>query len=312
VLHCAPLRLNPRRPTASFVARRNDLADREVMDTAYPQRREPSQVKIYIDTNWFLSFYQSNHERRNVLEAVVAKSNLILLTEQNITEFRRNRSALLGELRDKVAKSTRVLPYTTSLLIGMEEHKRLLALADEISAASDALVQKLESIEASHDFEDEVLRAFNEIVSRCTVIPVRDDDVAKAQRRKARGIPPSSNKRDTIGDELIWECILRGWEEDLAIVSLDGDFVRHQDILGAEFAAHPSHRNLVYCGMRVSEALKKFGSLTAETYKEEYGRDPWARCDTCGGGDWQYAGKDEEEDRTRFLCGNCRAIILVV
>lgn len=276
-----------------------------------PQIRRPTQVKIYIDTNWFLSFYQSNHERRAVLQTVVANANLIVLTEQNITEFRRNRSALLADLRDKVAKSTLVRPYTTSLILGMSEHTRLVELADELRAASEALVAKLEEIEAGIATGDEVLHAFNEVVTKCTVIPVLDDDVVKAQRRKVRGIPPSSSKRDTVGDEVIWECLLRGWEEDLAIVSLDGDFLRQQELLGAEFGAHRSHRNLVHCGKRMSEALKKFGSLTPEAYQAEYGQDPWSRCGGCGGGDWQYAGREEEHDDSRYVCGNCRAVISV-
>lgn len=117
------------------------------------------QMKIYIDTNWLLSFYQSNHERRHVLKDVVAKSDLVILTEQNITEFRRNRSALLADLREKVGKSTRVQPYTTSLIAGIPEHKRLLTLANEIKRVSDELVSKLDGIEASVEFPDQVLHA---------------------------------------------------------------------------------------------------------------------------------------------------------
>lgn len=273
--------------------------------------RLPTRMKIYIDTNWFLSFYQSNHERRNVLKDVVAKAELVVLTEQNIVEFRRNRAQLLDRLRDNIRKSTHVRPYTTSLIAGLDEHKQLIELADELQRATAALVTKLDAMESSYVEPDEVLHAFNEITARCTVVPVLDVDVERAQRRKARGIAPSSSKRDTIGDELIWECLLRGWQEDLAIVSLDGDFLKQQEALGAEFGAHPSHRNLVYCGTRVSEALAKFGSLSPDEYRAEYGQDPWSRCDGCGGGDWHYAGRDEAEDCARYICGQCRAVMLV-
>jgi predicted nucleic acid-binding protein len=72
-------------------------------------------MKIYIDTNWFLSFYQSNHERQNVLENIAKHAELVVMTEQNLNEFRRNRTALLIDLRSNVAKSTKIAPYTTSL-----------------------------------------------------------------------------------------------------------------------------------------------------------------------------------------------------
>ena len=293
-------------------------------------------MKIYVDTSWFLSFYQSNHERRHVLEAVGGKSHLLVMTEQNITEFRRNRAALLRQLREQVTKSTRAQPYTTSLLLGLDEHRRVIALSQALKDAGDALAMRIDALETSLEQPDQVLLTFNEVLTKCTVVNVTDEDVVRAQRRKARGIPPSSGKRETIGDEVIWESLLRGCEEDLAIVSLDSDFLRQRDLLAEEFEAHKSHRNLVYVGDKLSDALDKFGALTPEMYKAEYGQDPWTRCANCGGNGWHYAGQDhnyehelqlsraagnEAPDRATlggpgyenavYVCGTCRAIMLV-
>jgi predicted nucleic acid-binding protein len=59
-------------------------------------------MKIYVDTNWFLSFYQSNHERRHVLDEARRRANLIVLTEQNVTEYRKNRTSLAKALRNNI------------------------------------------------------------------------------------------------------------------------------------------------------------------------------------------------------------------
>jgi len=95
-------------------------------------------MKIYVDTNWFLSFFQSNHERHSLLEEVRHRADLIILTEQNVTEYRRNRAALMRELRSNIEKSTRVQPYTTSLLRSFKEHERVIELAQQLRIAADA------------------------------------------------------------------------------------------------------------------------------------------------------------------------------
>jgi hypothetical protein len=262
-------------------------------------------VKIYIDTNWFLSFYQSSHERQSVLEKLAEHSELIVMTDQNATEFRRNRSAVLHMQRNAVEKSTAVRPYTTSLLLGLAEHAEVVRATRELATATRVLLDKLDNIEQS-TLDDLVSITFNELLSRCTVIPVTDEDVSRAQIRKARGIPPSTSKRDTIGDEIIWECLLRGCEEDLAVVSLDSDFLSHRSLLVSEFGAHPSRRRLVHVGDRLADALTKFGSLTPEEYKHAYRRDPMTRCGNCGAESWHYAGRDRNhahEERARVAMG---------
>lgn len=158
-------------------------------------------MKIYIDTNWFLSFYQANQERQDVLDSIAEHAHLVVMTDQNRTEFRRNRAALLQRLRENVVKSTKAQPYTTSLLLELTEHARVLQAARELSDSAGALLDKLTEFESA--LEDKVSRTFNELLSKCAVIRVTNDDVVRAQYRKARGIPPSTPKRNTIGDELI-------------------------------------------------------------------------------------------------------------
>lgn len=240
-------------------------------------------MKIYIDTNWFLSFYQSSHERQDVLESVADHAELVVMTEQNCTEFRRNRSALLQTLRKHVEKTSNIVPHTTSLLLGLQEHAQVLQAARNLGDATQALLAKLDDLEQS-TLDDRVSITFNELLSKCTVVPVTDEDVLRAQKRKARGIPPSSSKRDTIGDEVIWECLLRACEEDLVIVSLDRDFLQQKSLLASEFAAHPTRRRLIHVGDRLGEVMKQFAGLTAEEYERAHYVSPDSRCPSCGSG----------------------------
>lgn len=267
-------------------------------------------MKIYVDTNWFLSFYQGVQDRDATLKKLREHTDLFVLTHQNIVEFRRNRGRLLKALRQKVLESTTIKPYTTGLTRGMPEHTTLVEAVAGVAKAAKTLAARIDGIDAG--VEDPVMDAFDYLVSKCQILDVTDAIVERAHRRKLRGIPPSSNKRQTIGDEIIWECLLEGCVEDLAVVSLDGDFIDNQEVLAHEFEAHKSHRNLVYVGERLSDALEKFSSLSPEEYRAEYGQDPYYRCDGCGGGNWRYAGPDEESEMSRYMCGNCRQIWLVV
>lgn len=289
-------------------------------------------MKLYVDTNWFLSFYQSNHERLDVLPIARQQAPMFVLTEQNVAEFRRNRAAIFQRMRDNVVKSVSVNPYTTTILRGLDEHRRLLEQANSLKKAGEELVRKIDGMEASLAIGDPVMLTFYEILSRCTLIKVTDADIQRAERRKARGIPPSSSKRDTIGDEVIWECLLRACEEDLAIVSLDGDFLQQRELLASEFGAHSSRRRIVHYGDKASVALAMFAGLTEVEYRGRFGVDPWARCRTCGALDWLYAGRDHasaiEHEGVRaagftpgpsdmyqkavHVCGFCNAKILVV
>ena len=47
-------------------------------------------TKIFVDTNKFLDFYRYKEENKEILDKLAASNNLVL-TEQVIREFKRNR-----------------------------------------------------------------------------------------------------------------------------------------------------------------------------------------------------------------------------
>lgn len=247
-------------------------------------------MKIYIDTNWFLGFYQSNAESVSVLESVAKRADLIVMTDQNRGEFHRNRAVLLTRLYEETAKAYRTTQYSTAVLRSIPSYSRVVQIAKELDEAIKALRTDITRMDALR--ADAVSIAFNEILTKCTLIEATDQDIARAQQRKLRGVPPSSTKRDTIGDEIIWECLLRACKEDLVIVSRDSDFIQHSNLLAEEFSAHDSRRAILLTTKLMSQVLKDFGKLTPEEYAQQFYTDPINRCQNCGASSWNSAGLD--------------------
>src|SRR5688572_3863957 len=79
----------------------------------------PNAMRICIDTNWFLSFYEAGlgkAETQAVFEELTAAASLLIVPEQVIDEFHRNRLRLLRELTKRFEDSVTVRPYTIPLI----------------------------------------------------------------------------------------------------------------------------------------------------------------------------------------------------
>jgi rRNA-processing protein FCF1 len=60
-------------------------------------------AQVYIDTNVFLDFYQAATDRIAVFAEIVGRATRIVMPEQSIVEFYRNRAGRLAELARKIA-----------------------------------------------------------------------------------------------------------------------------------------------------------------------------------------------------------------
>ncbi len=110
-------------------------------------------MRIYIDTNWFLSHYQAITERKAVLLALRSYAHRIVLTDQTELEFRRNRDRLLAELRRKIQKSLEVQPWAASLVHELDEYKELVKARDAMKSRGEALVRRIDTF-LSDPFSD--------------------------------------------------------------------------------------------------------------------------------------------------------------
>lgn len=267
-------------------------------------------MRIYIDTNWFLSHYQAITEPKSVLMNLRRYAHRIVLTDQTVLEFRRNRDHLLSELRAKLVRSLNVQPWVASVIRDLPEFRQLIEARDAMKHRGDLVARKIEEFLSTPDV-DPIYATFDEVCRNGKMLRATDEIIARARVRKLRGQPPSSGKRDTIGDEIIWETLLEGCKEDLALVSADGDFLRHADMLMDEYLPRAG-RHLLYVGSKLSEALARFGERSPELEALEKDADPSSRCPRCGAGDFVEDGYDAEFERPRTRCSNCGFQILAV
>ena len=255
---------------------------------------------IYIDTNIFLDFYQSATEPIAVFEELEKQVESIILTEQTIHEFARNRTARLMDLADKIEKSAVVNIHTTSVVRDTAEYKAWIMARNAAKIATEALVVKMRSWIEQGEL-DPVFSSLSKLLEDGKTLFTTSDLIEKAKTRKLLGEPPTSPDKHTIGDELIWETLLEGCKSDLIIVSRDKTFSQNASLLKSEFDS--SSRKLIAVTDKVSAALKMIGK-PAEKIEEaekviEAVRVPKesgdaSTCPQCGGSIKRRAYDDEQ------------------
>lgn len=189
---------------------------------------------IYIDTNVFLDFYQASTDRLAVFEEIVKLSKSVLLTQQTVNEFRRNRISCLATLVDQVGKSSGPQLFTTAVVMSLPGFKAWSKAKDEVKKATQEISSELSSW-LSQDNSDPVLGAFEKIVESAEIISFDESLIQLAKQRKILGEPPTTPDNHTIGDEVIWESLLTLKKHDLVIVTRDKSFLNNQAILKKEF-----------------------------------------------------------------------------
>jgi len=243
-------------------------------------------AKIYIDTNIFMDLYQSAQDRLGVFDEVAMYSTRLVLTSLTLNEFKRNRVGVLRQLSTLFENSIALTPYTTSILQENSSYKELIVLRDSLKRKADEVKQYLEGV-ASDVTNDPVAAIFFAIASNkeVTVFEVNDTIISRAHRRKLLGIPPTSVGRQTIGDEVIWECLTGNMVDDLAIVTRDATYHDNNEFLAEEFKGKTGKR-LLLVTRKISEALKIIGEtpsnkLVSEEEKLE-SADKDSYCRKCG------------------------------
>jgi predicted nucleic acid-binding protein len=222
---------------------------------------------LYVDTNIFLDFYQEAHDRIGVFRDLREKASYIVLTEQTVKEFMRNRSARLVDLAKRIqAKSSPQLHYTSVVreLPGFDAWEKA---RDAANIAAKQMSKTLTDWAENPDL-DLVLDEFKELSRLSQTLPTTNEAIGLAQRRKLLGEPPTSPDKHTVGDELIWETLLAGVEDDLIIVSRDNTFLDNQAVLAAEFVGK-KRRKLTLVTKSLSEALKSIGAPSAKIENAE-------------------------------------------
>ena len=231
-------------------------------------------ISIYIDTNVFLDFYQSATDRMGIFQELRGRVDCIVVPEQTVREFRRNRAARLMHLADLVEKSATVNVHTTSIVRELPEFKKWVEARDAVKGHARAIAAQLRTW-ARDESSDPVYQEFVKLYVHGTTMSTPSDALAKAQARKLLGDPPTSPDKYTVGDEIIWETLLALCGNDLIIVSRDRTFLDNESLLKSEYRID-GKRQLLRVTDSLSEALKLVGKPSPpieKAEKEEVQRD---------------------------------------
>jgi hypothetical protein len=247
---------------------------------------------IYIDTNIFLDFYQTAKDRLAVFSEIEKRADLLILPDQTKNEFYRNRIARLLDLqRNIIANEPK--PFMTAVVRELIEFSEWTKARTDVRRHAKAIKARLDSW-IQDDSSDPVCVAFSRLAAAAKRLPITDEAVRWAFKRKLLGDPPTSRDRHSVGDELIWELLLESCKEDLIIVSRDQTFLDNVSLLKREFERGNS-RKLLLITPSLNDALKQIGT-PSETIEIAEKALPEA-CPKCGGEmeETGYEGSDGDE-----------------
>jgi hypothetical protein len=226
-------------------------------------------AKIYIDTNVFIDFYQAAKDPLAIFDELSRYTQYLVFTTQTLNEFQRNRVTVLKWLIKEFKKSVTVNPFTTSILREADHHKELIKIRDEFNSKAKDVSNYLTEMMADIE-KDPVAKKFFSIVNApdVTKFEITEDLTQKAFQRKLLGNPPTSSDKYTVGDEVIWEVIIRNLQDDLIIVSRDHTYSENIFLLKSEFQSLTG-KTILLISDKISEALTKVGEAPSEKLIEE-------------------------------------------
>ncbi len=184
-------------------------------------------MKVFIDTNILLDIYHLSGpdlEELRKLKKMVEKGKVeLLVSKQVIDEFWRNRERVIADAMRKFRESKAAAQIPNIIRI-YPEAKELKEAVDKVNEVVKQLADKARvDIEADTLKSDEVIR---EIFSAIKVGAVSPSLIERAQLRSDVGNPPG--KKDSLGDAINWEWLLEQeiefWDDELIIISADGDY----------------------------------------------------------------------------------------
>lgn len=247
--------------------------------------------KIFIDTNKYLDFYRYKEENLEILNNL-SECNKIIITEQIIDEFNRNRNKELNNLKTKIHELNCKLNLGTYNIepigiyvdkikaINLENSKKISEIKKEISDFEDFIDDIYTSTE-----KDIILNTFLKIIeNKQTIVLKHDDDCYnKAIKRNNLGGIPRSEKNGfrslTVCDEYIWETLLQESKYDLCFITRDQTYLDNQELLKDEYRRKTGKEiiftdtisdGLTYLGTEVSKYASEVDGINTYELKNEY------------------------------------------
>lgn len=179
-------------------------------------------MQLFIDTNILLSFYALNQEDlselNKLIDAIERKQITLLLTDQLIDEFNRNREQRI----DGAIKSLRTQtfnPQFPQLCEDYPEVELLRGSLKQYEQAHAALTSKIiADIKAKNLKADRIIQS---LFSLGKQLAANSNILDRARFRMGVGNPPGKN--NSLGDAINWECLLDRTPADLDLFFITGD-----------------------------------------------------------------------------------------
>lgn len=268
---------------------------------------------IYIDTNIYLGFYESSEDRLVVFKEILERADSILLTQQTIDEFLRNRISCLLKLTQDIKRVSSVSMHTTAVVQSLPSFAKWKAAKESAEQAARDISKEISSW-TEDDARDAVLAEFLKLADKAVTLPSTEEFIHKAQQRKILGQPPTSPDKHTLGDELIWESILQGAKDDLIVVTRDRSFITNRTLLAAEFKRRTT-KTLLLVTTSLTSALEMVGqgsekvkaaeaTLTTLHAPEHYSS---VQCPKCGSREFEETGFEgsDGDEAWWLVCQRC-------
>lgn len=182
-------------------------------------------MNLFIDTNIFLSFYHFSSDdlaELGKLGVLVRREKVnLLLPDQVVTEFRRNRANKIADALKRL-RAQRLKLQFPQLCREYEEYDRLRECQREYQQHHAELIGRIEE-----DIAEESLKAdvtIRELFELASSTATSSDMVGRARVRSEIGNPPG--KRGSLGDAINWEALLETVPpgEALHFISDDKDY----------------------------------------------------------------------------------------
>jgi hypothetical protein len=187
-------------------------------------------MNLFLDTNIYLSFYKFSgddlEELRKLIVAVREGPTNLVLTQQIVEEFDRNREGAIAESLSSLEKADIPKGFPRLFTSYPEFAEMQDALTNYESNRAALLSQGRSDADARTLHAD---RLIDELFGVVTKIDREPETVARAQSRVAVGNPPG--KGGSLGDAINWETLLSSVPdgEELLLVSADSDFASSLD-----------------------------------------------------------------------------------
>jgi hypothetical protein len=182
-------------------------------------------MKLFIDTNIYLSFYHFTDDDLDSLgnlEILIEENEIDLyIPDQVKKEFIKNRDNKLNTSMNKFEEQNISLE-SPRFCQTYSEYEELVDLKDEYNQKHSKLIEDIQSDVLNEELKaDEIIRG---LFDKGSVIECSNEILEAASKRSKRGKPPEEHKN--LGDTINWVSLLKHITngEDLHFISRDNDF----------------------------------------------------------------------------------------